>query len=259
MSNRFEYIAVALLESARERNGGISLPKSDLTRVLIEDWNTSASDLEMANALRLLNRCDISYSEDDEFAGVFVTISESRFAGFLAKVEADRRRYDDIIEAADNEHDGLNAAEALDYRYLDIYNRYAVIRKYHAFGSDWLRRAMSNLPPSVSTVRLEDAIQRIDQESAAVAEIREKAAELKKRIRTGNKLGQIDAEQATAIAQEIEAIEGAFAAPYVRSSEIASRSRRTLGWVGEKAAGTLVGETAKALLKLILAFLGIQN
>lgn len=259
MSGRFEYIAAAILDSASGLSQGLSCPRDDVHAFLLENWKIQADAEEISGAIRLLNMCDISYIEDDEFAGSFITISKTRFDRFIDRVDNDRRRYDNIVTSAPDENTGINRAEAETYRYLELYNKYAVLRKYHAFGSDWLRQAVSNLPAIPNQNDPSGLVVKIPSDSKEIAEIRERASELKRRIRTGNELGDITAEQASALSVEIEQLEHALSGDYVRSSELATRSKKTLGWVSEKAAGTFVGEAAKLLLKLILSFLGIQS
>ncbi|RYM11767.1 hypothetical protein [Sphingobium cupriresistens] len=259
MSQRFEYIAAAILDSACGLSNGLSCPRQDIQVFLFENWNIEVSDDEISNAIRLLNMCDLSYIEDDEFAGAFITIGRKRFEKFIDRVEDDRRRYDNIVSSAPDENIGINRAESGTYRYLELYNKYAVLRKYHAFGSDWLRQALSNLRESSINERSDDLVVKIQADSQEIAEIRDRASELRRRIRTGNELGEITPEQASALSIEIGQLEQALSGEYVRSAELASRSKKTLGWVSEKAAGTFVGEAAKLLLKLILSFLGMQS
>jgi hypothetical protein len=259
LNGRFEYIAVAILDSACSLPKGLSCPRDDVQTFLYENWNIEATSEEISNALRLLNLCDISYVEDDEFAGSFITVSRRRFDKFIDRVDDDRHRYEAIVNSAPDENTGINRAEAETYRYLELYNKYAVLRKYNAFGSEWLRQAIENLPKALAEGNSSDVVVKIPSDSPEIAEIRERASELKRRIRTGNELGEITPEQASALSMEIGQLEQALSGEYVRSSELASRSRKTLGWVSEKAAGTFVGEAAKLLLKLILSFLGIQS
>jgi hypothetical protein len=100
-----------------------------------------------------------------------------------------------------------------------------------------------------------DRLVRIDHNAEAVREIREAAAELVQRIRLGNDLGDLTAEEAAAAANEVYQIGLFFEAEYVRPATVLSLAGPTLRWIADKTGGAVVGAAALALLALIKAFL----
>lgn len=255
-----EYAAAALIACAEEADGGLSSPRERLGEIIRERLSISFPEEVISKAVRILHRCDIAYSEDDDFAGQFIVISRQRFESFLEKVADDRARYDQIVREALDENLGITRAEEATLVHLDAYNRYPTIRKYSAFGREWLNRALDGIQkqPSLAEAQVpaSDRIVRIDHNDPQVVEIKAAASDLRQRILRGNDLGQLSPEQAEAVVFEIEQIEQSFERKIVRPRALADRARRTLTWIGEKAAGTLVGKAALALLGLILKFFG---
>jgi hypothetical protein len=215
----------------------------------------------ISEAVRILNRCDIAYSEDDDFAGRFIVVSQQRFDAFLDNVADDRSNYDKIIKDALDDSIGLSRAEDANLPYLEAYNRFPVLRKYSQFGEEWLNRALEGIRAQSSletaAIPASDRVVRIDHNDPQAVQIRESAEQLKQRILRGNDLGNISPEQAEAVSREIEELQNSFAGGVIRPQAVADRAKKTLRWVGEKAAGTLVGKGALALLTLLLSFLGL--
>jgi hypothetical protein len=262
MSDLAEYIAAALIHTAQKYDGGITMPLDDLLPVIASEWSIEVTDETVRGAIRILNRCDISYVESDEFAGTFVVINASRYKNFLDRVARDRAEYDEVVKAAPDAHVGVNRAEAIDLPYLNSYNTFKTIRKYSAFGEEWIIKAMKNIADRKLELNVavpaSDRVVRLDDNDPALVEIRSAAAELKRRIRTGNELGELNVDQAIAAAGEVSQLEDAFSAETVRPQEVVARSRRTLNWIASKAAGSFVGEAAASLLKIILLYFGIR-
>lgn len=82
--------------------------------------------------------------------------------------------------------------------------------------------------------------------------------DLKVRIRMGNDLGDLTVEEAKVAAQEVEQIELALKGEFVRPEQLMTFTRKSLKWIGDKAAGAAVGKAALALLAMIAAFFGID-
>ncbi|MCF8709328.1 hypothetical protein [Rhizorhapis sp. SPR117] len=261
MTKLGEYYAAALVDIARGLDAGITLPKDKLRQTLRSFWKVKASEEDINDAIRILNRCDISYVESDEFAGTFVVINERRFQRFMDRVQSEREQYDDIIRRAPDENLGISRAEETYFPYLNSYNTFKVLRKYSAFGNEWLRTAMDEIVRRTAVGEIEvpasDRVVRIDDNDPIVEEIKVAAAELRNRLTNGNDLGDIGSEQAQAVVEEVAQIESSFSKKFVRSSELISRSQKTLTWIAEKSAGTFVAQAATALFKLIMKFFGI--
>ena len=143
ISKRAQYIAAALIHvSGRD---GVSVRRKEVSELITSTWRVDVTDNDISSALRILNRCDIAYSEDDEFAGSFVTISLRRFEKFMDLVDSDRRRYEEIANSDIDQNAAINRAESLNYQFLDVLNEFPVLRRYGAFGGDWLHEAMAKL------------------------------------------------------------------------------------------------------------------
>ncbi|MEK9210383.1 hypothetical protein [Sphingomonas sp. 2378] len=110
----------------------------------------------------------------------------------------------------------------------------------------------------VRSVPASDRIVRLDHNNPQVEEMVATVQDLKVKIRMGNDLGDLTAEEAQAAAQEVEQIELALKGEFVRPEQIAAFARKSLKWIGDKAAGAAVGKAALALLAMIAAFFGID-
>ncbi len=263
MNNLAEYYAAALVHIARQLPGGISQHRDKLRDTLQGYTKIPVSEDEVREALRILNRCDVSYTEEDEFAGAFVVVTADRFNAFLDNVSKEREQYDAIVRDAHDDHVGINRAENTHLPYLEAYGKYTVLRKYSAFGEEWLDTALEEIRRRAAAGDLQtsasDKVIQLKQDDEMLVAIRAAAEELRTHLLRGNDLGALSQEQARAAAGEIEQLQASLAKDVVRPAELKSRARDTLKWIGEKAAGTFVGQAATALFKLIMNLLGIPT
>lgn len=103
-----------------------------------------------------------------------------------------------------------------------------------------------------------DRIVQLDHNNPKVEEMVSAVQDLKVRIRMGNDLGDLTVEEAKVAAQEVEQIELALKGEFVRPEQLMTFTRKSLKWIGDKAAGAAVGKAALALLAMIAAFFGID-
>jgi hypothetical protein len=211
------------------------------------------------SAVRMLNRCDISYIEDDPITGSFIRISPDKFGSFIEAVTREQAAYNQIIDAAEDPHSGINAAERRSFKYLELYDRYDALRKFAQFGDDWAALMIEKLKAGFalgSVIPASDRVVMLSDNSPEVAEIVASAQSLHHQLTTGNDVGNLTPEQAQAAASEVDEIRVAFSGQAVRANIAYRRARDTLEWIGKEAGGALVGTAATALLLLIAKFLG---
>lgn len=257
-----EYVAAAIIELAVQApDERISLPREELPLRIEQAYGLKVTEELFSKALRILNRCDISYIAEDEFAGAFVTVSRRRFDDFLANVRADLRKYDEIVISAMDENLGLSRAEDRKYAYLDLYNRYDAIKKYSQFGSSWLQSALEKIkliPAGQIEIPASDRVVRLDHNDPTLIQIISEASQLRQKILKGNDLGDITSDQAKALANEVQQLENDFKSDVLRPEVVTDRARKSLKWISDKAAGTMVGQAAWRLLLLIAQFFGFS-
>ena len=260
MAKLGEYLAVALVETARKQSAEISTNRKELQQLLSQYWDVVADEEDITEAVRILNMCDISYVEDDEFAGTFIVISVERFDKFISKALGERDKYDQIILGELDQNLAIDIAESREYPSLERYNKFKVLRKYAAFGSSWIETAMEQIVQQKKDGNLgipaSDRIVSFGDNEPKIEQIKAQATELEKKLRLGNDLGEITREQADAVADEVLQFKQSFSAKDLRPSEIRRRATATLKWIAEKAAGTAVGDAATFIMKLIIELLG---
>ena len=248
-----DYLAAALVQTASEKEGGIAVPREQLAILIKDRYGLELSDEDISGAVRILNRCDISYSENDQFAGTFVVITAQRFNTFISRVNDEQKRYNDTLESDVDYNSSMNRAESLHLPYLEAYNSFSALRKYAQFGSDWIELAISriNEQSNLTRVPASDRIVAVDDNDPKANEIVSLAEDLENKLTVGNDVGDITAEQAVAVASEVSQLRASFSSRYLRREEVLRRARATLAWIGERAAGTAIGETAKTHYKLV--------
>lgn len=259
MAGISEYIAVALIESAVRLEKGIAVPRDQLQSILKEQWGIDFGEEEISAAVRMLNSCDISYSEDDEFAGTFIVVSESRFKRFVERVVEQQSRYNAAIESDRDMNLGVNIAESLPLHYLEVYNRFSSLRKYSQFGAEWIELAMRRIGERSQDIPASDRVVEITDNDPKAGEIVVLAEQLERHIEAGNDFGELTSSQIAVAAIEVSQLKQSFSGRYLRREEILRRARSTLSWISEKAAGTVIGEAAKALFKAILSYFGMHS
>lgn len=95
----------------------------------------------------------------------------------------------------------------------------------------------------------------IDHNSAEFAEAKETIAAAKVALSSDNAVGQALGDDREIALAEIEQIEQMIDQPRTRASLLKSYSKRSLGWIGEKSAGTVLAELVKKLLEIIMGWL----
>lgn len=103
-----------------------------------------------------------------------------------------------------------------------------------------------------------DRIADVDSNSPAVVEILDGAHVLLKQLQTGNDLGDLTAEEASAAATEVKQIITAFESSRVRARQLFEMAKNSLSWIASKGAEAMVGALATSLLIAIAAFLGLK-
>lgn len=254
------YCGVILLYMAKGAGGhGLSVPRDEIDERICLILDRQIDRDVVRSAVRMLNRCDISYIEDDPITGSFIRISADKFASFIEAVSRDQATYNQIVDDAEDPNSGINAAERRPFRYLELYNRYDALRKYAQFGDDWAALMIEKLKAGFAfgdVVPASDRVVMLSDNSPEVAEIVASAQALHYQLTTGNDLGKLTPEQAQAAASEVAEIRTAFSGQAVRANLAYQRARDTLEWIGKEAGGALVGTAATALLLLIAKFLG---
>ena len=254
------YCGVILVFLAKKDGGsGLSVPRAQIDTLLSEALHRPVDEQVIRLTVQMLNRCDISYIEDDPVTGSFISISANGFNRFIERVAADRRSYDNIVDLAGDPNNGLIEAESKSYRYLELYEKYDALRKYAQFGDDWARLMISKLREglaSKSLVPASDRVVLLTDNSEEVSEIVAAAVALRTQLLIGNDLGDLTPEQAQAAANEVAQLEVAFTSGHVRAGATFERARATLEWIAKEAGGALVGMAATALFVLIAKLLG---
>lgn len=102
-----------------------------------------------------------------------------------------------------------------------------------------------------------DRVVKRDHNSAGADEILAAADALVDQLKAGNDVGQLSADEVEVAILEVQQLGETFSWPKLRVDTTLEKANRTLKWIGTKAAETLIGTAALALLALILRFFGI--
>ena len=102
-----------------------------------------------------------------------------------------------------------------------------------------------------------DRIVEIDHNAPPIVEIVDQANILVKHLQTANDIGNLTSDEASAAANEVKQIITAFEGSRLRVNQVVQISKLTLAWIASKAAESLVGTIATALLVLIATYFGI--
>ena len=254
-----EYLAAALVETARKQSTEISTDRKELQNLLAMYWEVVADEEDIADAVRILNMCNISYVEDDEFAGTFIVISVDRFDKFISKALSERDKYDQIILDELDKNLGVTIAESHEYPLLEKYNKFRVLRKYAAFGSSWIETAMEQIVRQKKEGNLgvpaSDRIVKANDNQQVISEIDSLLGDLKSKIDFDNEVGNALGDLKEIASQEIGALQADIHKPSNRASLLLSKARASLEWLGKKVAETSASEIVKAIIKLFIGWL----
>ncbi|WP_336970345.1 hypothetical protein [Sphingobium aromaticiconvertens] len=101
-----------------------------------------------------------------------------------------------------------------------------------------------------------DRVVSLDDNDPKLKEIVSEARDLSKRIADSNDIGDMSDEDRKIAILEVDQLAHILEQPVVRISNIVQRAIGTLTWIGEQAAGAVVGAAALALLALIATYFG---
>ena len=97
-----------------------------------------------------------------------------------------------------------------------------------------------------------------DHNSSEFREVLSKTEELKTQLQDANDVGQMSPRAVEVAVAEVEQIDQSLRLDFFRPAHIWRIAQSTLKWIGEQAAGALVGQLAVGLLILLAAILGIS-
>jgi hypothetical protein len=151
VSDRIEYIAAGLLDAIK---GEVSWEPNKLKVFFERHYDTSVGVEEINAAVDILFDCDLAFTEEDPYAGRFMKIYSSRQKAFLDAVDQERDpnfdgyKIDQVKQSAFSTSfaSSLLGGDRIRTPNLDRYNQYKILRRYHQFGSDFIKKAISAFP-----------------------------------------------------------------------------------------------------------------
>ena len=207
--------------------------------------------------VRYLYRDSVSGSDFVNFADLAAKNEIPYEQGFLVKMQRELKDQGFLIgpNPMNGDATAIGSLTGAGLRYVESIHKDDMPQEL----SGWRElRATITDKASAEIIPASDRIVRLDHNSAPVVEILDAAADLQQKIRMGNDIGDLTHDEAVAAAGEVSQLEQAMKADFVRPDVLVGFAKKTLKWVGEKAAGAAVGKAALALLVMIAAFFGID-
>jgi hypothetical protein len=147
VSDVHQYIAAGLLDTIADERAWELHRIADFFE---RRHNLSVKIEDVSAAIKILSDCGLAFSAEDPFAGTFVKIARPRYKAFLDAVDQERDpnfkgRKREPMNAAFSAAVNAGFGPAIYRPNLDKYNKYKILKRYHVFGSEWIKRALSEL------------------------------------------------------------------------------------------------------------------
>jgi hypothetical protein len=147
-----EYIAAGLLDAVTDQRAWEPDKLSDFFE---RRYGLSVDVEEISAAVDILSDCGLAFTEEDPFAGRFIKIARPRYKAFLDAVDQERDpnfegRKMGPIHAAVSSAFSTGFGAVIHRPNLDKYNKYMVLKRYHEFGQDFIKKAISALSSSAN-------------------------------------------------------------------------------------------------------------
>lgn len=126
------------------------------------------------------------------------------------------------------------------------------ISRYRDFGV----QGLSDGFVGTKVIPASDRLVTLDDNDPKLVEIVAEARDLSKRISDSNDIGAMSDQDREIAILEVNQLADILEQPAVRISNVTERAIATLSWIGEQAAGAVIGSAAMALLALIAAYFG---
>ena len=126
------------------------------------------------------------------------------------------------------------------------------LSKYRDFGI----QGLSDGFVGTKVIPASDRLVTLDDNDPKLAEIVAEAKDLSRRISDSNDIGAMSDQDREIAIVEVNQLAEILEQPAVRISNVTERAIATLSWIGEQAAGAVIGSAAMALLALIAAYFG---
>jgi hypothetical protein len=253
-----EYVAVALVDIARQWDEGITSKPDELAGILLSRYKVAVDPQEISDALDILSECGLAYVANDPLAGTFVRISYNKYVDFFALVATDKTKYYKKLEEAGIDGFLLSRAEEVSTPAWDTLREFKVLQKYSEFGATYIEAAMARVGQADIGDRLSlgsDRLVSFADNLSIVEEIRGGLDRLEAEIKTNNEVGDALGDARIEAISEIGSLKATMAGNQSRAGYLLDLSRRVLGWIGRLVAKTSAEETVKHLLKLFYSWL----
>lgn len=258
------YLAVTLIECARESGGGILKGPSSKIGAMAEKYFGTFSESELQDALGLLQKAGVATRYQDRFAGDFVEIRFVRLGWFAKSVEAELEAEHKFFLENPSYPDPAQMLKSLalgskppSTKHIDVSKSNQAILAYHKFGSDWLLGALPSirLERESGSIVLGPLIPASDRIVSLIhnqqTELENSTTELIETLEAENSIDG-DSSLRQRVLGQLKAGRELIRAQSFSAYLLHQTLMTALGGLIEKYKGQAIGETAKKLLGLLI-------